>query len=328
MQKLANSILPTLSISSRKENVMYCHCHLDESSPHIHVGIVPITPDGRLSAKTLFSPKTLEQLQTDFHRNVSSHYGLERGEHHSKKYLPIQKFKAQQAKLKAKQFTQNLQTADINQQKIEQVNKAVHYATTGIIFTSEDKENVQLPTSDFLALRHLAEQGLKAVAEIDILKDDIRKLQHDEAQARSDLSFFLHELSKLEEETADYTAVPKLWRKHIDDSIDFWKKTFTSYCHDLNRAIVRIYISIGDIEKTDKILRPLLKSTGIFNVRQHIDNVIRAAKLQHKNNTQPQRLPPFWNPPKPSSTDYTHTDETGIVPMQLSHVPEMRSTGI
>ena len=102
---------------------MYCHCHLDESSPHIHVGIVPITPDGRLSAKTLFSPKTLEQLQTDFHRNVSSHYGLERGEHHAKKYLPVQKFKVQQAKIKAEQFTQNLQIADISQQKIEQVNQ-------------------------------------------------------------------------------------------------------------------------------------------------------------------------------------------------------------
>ena len=178
-----------------KENVMYCHCHLDESNPHIHVGIVPITPDGRLSAKSLFSPKTLEQLQTDFHRNVSSHYGLERGEPHAKKYLPVQKFKAQQAKLKAEQFTQNLQTADINQQKIEQVNKAVHYATTGIIFTSEDKENVLLPTPDFLALRHFAEQGIKAVAQIDLLKDDIQKLKHDEAQARSDLSFFLHELS-------------------------------------------------------------------------------------------------------------------------------------
>ena len=147
-----------------KENVMYCHCHLDESNPHIHVGIVPVTPDGRLSAKSLFSPKTLEKLQTDFHRDVSSRYDLERGEHHSQKYLPIQKFKAQQAKLKAKQFTQDLQTADINQQKIEQINESAHYVKTGIISTSEDKENVQLPTSDFLSLLHFAEQGIKAVA--------------------------------------------------------------------------------------------------------------------------------------------------------------------
>lgn len=70
-----------------KENVMYCHCHMDEFSPHIHVGIVPVTPDERLSAKSLFCPKTLEQLQTDFHREVAQHYGMERGESHSKKYI-------------------------------------------------------------------------------------------------------------------------------------------------------------------------------------------------------------------------------------------------
>ena len=207
-----------------KENVMYCQCHLDESSPHIHVGIIPITSDGRLSAKSLFSPKTLEQLQTDFHRDVSSRYGLERGESHAKKYLPIQKFKAQQAKIKAAHFTEDLHIAEINQRKIEQANKSAHYVTTGIIFTSEDKENVQLPTDNFIELRKIAEQGLKAVAQIDLLKDELQKIRHDEAQARSDLSFFLHELNKLEKDTANYSAIPKLWRSHIDDSIDFWKK--------------------------------------------------------------------------------------------------------
>ena len=33
------------------QNVMYCQCHMDESNPHIHIGIVPITSDDRLSAK-------------------------------------------------------------------------------------------------------------------------------------------------------------------------------------------------------------------------------------------------------------------------------------
>ena len=82
-----------------KENVMYCQCHLDESNPHIHVGIVPVTKDGRLSARDVFNPKSLEKLQTDFHRAVASHYGLERGEHHAKTYLELNKYKAQQAKL-------------------------------------------------------------------------------------------------------------------------------------------------------------------------------------------------------------------------------------
>ena len=81
-----------------KENVMYCQCHLDESNPHVHIGVVPVTPDERLSARDLFNPKTLEQLQTDFHEDVSQSYGLERGEHHARNYFELNKFKAQQAK--------------------------------------------------------------------------------------------------------------------------------------------------------------------------------------------------------------------------------------
>ena len=243
-----------------KENVMYCQCHLDESNPHIHVGIVPVTPDGRLSAKSLFSPKTLEQLQTDFHLNVSSHYGLERGEHHSKKYLPLQQFKAKQAKTKAAVFTDDLNTADISQQKIEQINKTVHYATSGVIFTSEDKENVQLPTQHFLTLKHMAEQGIKAVAQIDVLKEDIQKLHRDDYQTNSDLKYFLHQLRKLEKDTVKYSAVPTSWRHHIDQSIDFWQKTFTVYCHDVNRATVRVFISThGNFEKTESIMHNLIK---------------------------------------------------------------------
>ena len=40
--------------------------HYDEQTPHIHVLVVPITPDNRLSARDVFTPKTLDQLHTDF----------------------------------------------------------------------------------------------------------------------------------------------------------------------------------------------------------------------------------------------------------------------
>ena len=81
-----------------KENVMYCHCHMDESNPHIHIGIVPVTSDNRLSARDVFSPRSLEELQTDFHLIVSQKYGLERGEHHAKTYLELNQFKAKKEK--------------------------------------------------------------------------------------------------------------------------------------------------------------------------------------------------------------------------------------
>ena len=271
-----------------KENVMYCQCHLDESNPHIHIGIIPITPDGRLSAKALFSPKTLEQLQTDFHRAVSQHYGLERGEPHAKKYLPLQQFKAKQAKIAAHTFIEDLKTATIDMNQINAISQSTHFATSGFIFPSEDKNTIQIATPDFLTLKQFAENGVKANALIDILKDDIEKLRRDDAQTNSDLRYFLHQLHTLEKSTANYTAVPKDWRKYIDDSINQWQKIFTSYCHDVNRATVRVFIAThGDFNKTANIMRELIQKTGVSDVETHISKVINAAIRQFKTNTQP-----------------------------------------
>ena len=307
-----------------KENVMYCQCHLDESNPHIHVGIVPITPDGRLSAKSLFSPKTLEQLQTDFHLAVSSHYGLERGEHHSKKYLSLQQFKAQQAKIKAQTFADDLNSANLSLQMIDKISKSAHFVTSGFIFSSENKEKIELSTQDFITLKNMAKQGVKAVAQIDVLKEDIEKLRRDNGRTNSDLQYFLHQLTKLEKDTAKYSAVPTSWRHHIDQSIDFWQKTFTSYCHDVNRATVRVFIATqGNFEKTESIMHNLIKSIGVNDVEKHIVDVIKAAKLQFKHNSVPNNLPPSWKLPKPEETDYRKADESGIVPLQLSNIPNI-----
>lgn len=53
--------------------------HIDERTPHMHLGIVPITEDGRLSAKELFDRKELRAIQTDFPKEVGRKYGLKRG---------------------------------------------------------------------------------------------------------------------------------------------------------------------------------------------------------------------------------------------------------
>jgi hypothetical protein len=59
-------------------NLVAFTLHQDEKTPHIHAIVVPITPDGRLSAKELFNPKTLRQLQTDYAQAMKP-LGLERG---------------------------------------------------------------------------------------------------------------------------------------------------------------------------------------------------------------------------------------------------------
>jgi len=79
-----------------KENIISAYVHMDEATPHIHINFVPITSDGRLSAKDLFARKTkeLHKLQTEFYDDVGSKYGLDRGEEGSKsKHKSVAQYK-------------------------------------------------------------------------------------------------------------------------------------------------------------------------------------------------------------------------------------------
>ena len=61
-----------------KENVVSAVVHLDESTPHLHFNLMPVT-GGRLCAKELFDRAALRELQTDFYEVVGKKYGLKRG---------------------------------------------------------------------------------------------------------------------------------------------------------------------------------------------------------------------------------------------------------
>ena len=63
------------------ENVISAVIHMDESTPHMHLNLVPITPDGRLCSKDLFDKSKLQQLQTDFlqHRRQKLRFTARQG---------------------------------------------------------------------------------------------------------------------------------------------------------------------------------------------------------------------------------------------------------
>ena len=306
------------------ENVMYCYCHMDESKPHIHIGIVPVTADGRLSARDLFSPKSLEKLQTDFHREVAQHYGLERGEHHSHSYLELNQFKVRQTKSKLQQYASELQSTILGTTNLSQIAESAHFASTGLIFTAEDKQTIQLPTANYLQLKKIAEEGLKALAAVNALRDDNHKLQHESEICKLDLEFFLHQLHALEKETEHYRAIPANWRPQIDTDIKNLREYFTRYCHAVHRLTAKTFlVTNGDINKTAKIMETPLKNIGITDVPDYIRQVVKAARKQILRDTHPVAVLPSWKPPSPSDTDYRQADDISVVPLQLSEVPDI-----
>ena len=61
-----------------KENIISAVVHKDETSPHIHINVVPITPDNRLCAKYYFNGK-MSEWQTKVYEEVGRKWNLERG---------------------------------------------------------------------------------------------------------------------------------------------------------------------------------------------------------------------------------------------------------
>ena len=61
-----------------EENIISAVVHLDETTPHLHLNLIPIAND-RLCAKQLFDRKELQNLQSDFHSVVGNKWNLQRG---------------------------------------------------------------------------------------------------------------------------------------------------------------------------------------------------------------------------------------------------------
>lgn len=79
-------------------NIAYAMVHLDESTPHMHLGLVPMQ-NGKLSSKSLFGSRDqLKEIQEAFPKYLNEHgYSLQRGESDSKKkHLETAEFKEKQ----------------------------------------------------------------------------------------------------------------------------------------------------------------------------------------------------------------------------------------
>ncbi|PJH69464.1 plasmid recombination enzyme, partial [Salmonella enterica subsp. enterica serovar Typhimurium] len=109
-----------------KENILFAAVHKDEKTPHMHVGMVPITKEGKMSAKAFFGQKhELQSLQTDFHKHVQERgFDLERGEKGSdREHLEAQKYKAQT-------LEKNIHTLESHLKDVQKVDKHLENITS------------------------------------------------------------------------------------------------------------------------------------------------------------------------------------------------------
>ena len=91
------------------ENIRYAQVHLDETTPHMHLGIVPFNAEKKLSAKTLFNRQALQAVQDELPKYLNERgFELERGKKGSeRKNLTVPEYK--KAKDELKEMTTTLE---------------------------------------------------------------------------------------------------------------------------------------------------------------------------------------------------------------------------
>lgn len=113
------------------ENIAYASVHLDENTPHMHMGIVPMK-QGKLSSKSIFNREELKKIQDELPKYLSQYgFHLQRGELDStKKHLSTQEYKEKQEVLQKieKQIDEKFDkvmefNSELNQMEIGLMNK-------------------------------------------------------------------------------------------------------------------------------------------------------------------------------------------------------------
>lgn len=93
-----------------EENVRYAHVHMDEKTPHMHMGIVPFDEDMKLASKRVVSKQKLISVQDELPKYLQEHgFDVQRGEKQSQRnHLSVSEYK--DAKEKAKELEENIES--------------------------------------------------------------------------------------------------------------------------------------------------------------------------------------------------------------------------
>ncbi|OTY98118.1 plasmid recombination enzyme [Bacillus thuringiensis serovar aizawai] len=221
-----------------EQNIVYAAVHLDEKTPHMHVGMVPVTGENKLSAKQIFNRKELVSLQDDFHAHmVEKGFYLERGVSSDKKHVEMRKFKAMTAKEKIKalekEMGQCLQKKEVVNKQMEQLESRLNQLQNAVKSINEvDKmevkhkggilrsKTVEMSVEDFEELK------TKAKASEVFKRENMTLHRKNEAlqASNTDLHTTVKRLEKENEGLKPYKGKYERLAKLFDEMNNFYEK--------------------------------------------------------------------------------------------------------
>ena len=173
----------TLEYFSEKfgtQNMAYAQVHLDETTPHMHLGVVPMT-EGKLSGKTVFNRQTLKEIQSDLPEFLKGKgFNIERGiEGSERKNLSVATYKkvVNEAKAEAEKEISQIKVHKkplVDLEGVKKRSKEKGVMNKRVEISPEDFDKLLLTAKENVKLRHVARKKIKENENLDQKFDILR----------------------------------------------------------------------------------------------------------------------------------------------------------
>lgn len=217
------------------KNLMYAQVHLDERTPHMHLGIVPFDKDNKLTAKTMFDREALQDIQNELPLYMNERgFKVERGRAGSEaKHLTVQEYKDVQKEIKKQS-----EVLDGVKKELESVKNVTRTKDFLDELDSKSKKtllgnDVKISQEDYQELKEQLLGADKSLLEMDKLK------QHNQKLSRSiyDLRDELDDSKAYADRLCDKNHSLKEQIKHIDSSLGDFEMAQIAYQDALSREL-------------------------------------------------------------------------------------------
>lgn len=217
------------------KNLMYAQVHLDERTPHMHLGIVPFDKDNKLTAKTMFDREALQDIQNELPRYMNEHgFEVERGRAGSEaKHLTVQEYKDVQKEIKKQS-----EVLDGVKKELESVKNVTRTKDFLNELDSKSKKtllgnDVKISQEDYQALKEQLLGADKSLLEMDKLKQHNQKLNRSIYDLRDELD----DSKAYADRLYDKNDSLKEQIKHLDSSLGDFEMAQIAYQDALSREL-------------------------------------------------------------------------------------------
>lgn len=201
--------------------------HYDETTPHLHVISVPLTKDGRLSARDVIGNKSkMSKTQDSFFEQVGRGYGLERGLHmdgqEKKQHISAQEHELREIKQEIAREKEHLEAIEHSEETAR--TRAQKYRQTAAELQKQVEQLQEERNSQHKSLLKLTEAKYKAQKEVKRLNYTINDKQTEFDAITADIK----QASENLEEISGYLSKAEQNRaQEIANRWDDWENDFT-----------------------------------------------------------------------------------------------------